>query len=142
MPAKVAHTSWRKHQRAAWLGRLVGLALLIGLPAHAGMDDSAETVRIGVLAFRGAETTVSEWSPMLDRLSRSRADRRFELLRLDHDGLRSAVADRRVDFVITNPGHYVELEAEFGISRILTLAGSSTVSPDQAIGSAVVVRRG
>ncbi|WP_243632342.1 sensor histidine kinase [Parazoarcus communis] len=141
MPAKVAHTSWRKHRRAAWLGRLVGLALLACLPAHAGMDDSAETVRIGVLAFRGAETTVSEWSPMLDRLSRSRADRRFELLKLDHDGLRSAVADRRVDFVITNPGHYVELEAEFGISRILTLAGSSTVSPDQAIGSAVVVRR-
>lgn len=124
-----------------WL-RLSGILLLLGLPTLAGSVATAQTtdkVRIGVLAFRGAETTVNEWSPMLESLSTIRPSQRFELLKLDHDGLRAAVAEGQIDFVITNPGHYVELEAEFGVSRILTLADSPAVSPDQAIGSAVFV---
>ena len=120
------------------LRRLLLLALCM-LAATVRADDP---VRIGVLAFRGAETTVSAWAPMIARLSEALPQRRFELLRLDHDSLRQAVAEQRVSFVITNPGHYVELEAEFGVSRILTLAGGVTASPDRAIGSAVIVRAG
>ena len=44
-----------------------------------------------------------------------------ELHQLDHAGLREAAQRGELDFVITNPGHYVELEASLGASRILTL---------------------
>ncbi|MDX9838011.1 MAG: PhnD/SsuA/transferrin family substrate-binding protein [Azoarcus sp.] len=134
----------RRSALASQLRRLCTLLLFACLPAFAATVDpgvSAGTVRIGVLAFRGAETAVDEWSPMLDNLSQISPELHFELLKLDHDGLRAAVAERKLDFVITNPGHYVELEAEFGVSRILTLVDALAVTPERAIGSAVIVRK-
>ncbi len=119
---------------------LLRVLLLLVLCVCALTVRAQDPVRIGILAFRGVETTVGEWAPMIDYLNKSLPGRSFELLRLDHDGLHQAVAERTVSFVITNPGHYVELEAEFGLSRILTLAGGNAPASDRAIGSAVIVR--
>jgi len=124
-----------RHPLLAWLA-----ALWLGcfaLAATAQVDPRAP-VRIGVLAYQGADEALQTWSPLLTRLEAQLPGQRFELLELDHAGLRRAVADGRVQFVVTNPGHYVELEAEFGISRILTLATGAGASPAQAIASVVV----
>jgi len=119
---------------ALWLGCLV-------LTASAQSDTRAP-VRIGVLAYQGADAALQTWSPLLARLNAQLPDHRFELLELDHAGLQRAVAEGRVQFVVTNPGHYVELEAAFGISRILTLATGAGASPAQAIASVVVAPKG
>jgi two-component system sensor histidine kinase TtrS len=120
---------------------LACLLLAVGLarPGHA--DDDTPPVRIGVLAYQGAEAALSTWAPMLRRLQAQLPAARFELIELDHAGLRRAVAEGQVQFVVTNPGHYVELEAAFGISRILTLANPSTEAPARAIASVVVAPR-
>src|SRR5574337_824551 len=47
-----------------------------------------------------------------------------------------------IDFLITTPGHYVELEAELGASRILTLDPGPPRAPERSIGSAVIVKVG
>ena len=101
-------------------------------------------VRIGVLAYRGADAAVDEWTTVTTHLKRALSGRTVELLSLDHAALNDAVRAGRVDFVITNPGHYVELESRVGASRILTLQTGSTlpVSSWQAVGAAVVTLAG
>lgn len=122
---------------SAPLAALLACVLSFCLPQPAAAQ--AE-IRIGVLDFLGAEETVDEWSPLLHHLERSLPGHSLSLLQLDHAHMRAAVIAGELDFVITNPGHYVELEAELGASRILTLDSGGGRSPERALGSAVIVR--
>ena len=107
-----------------------------------GADARAETgvVRVGVLAYQGSERAAQDWEPTLAYLNRAIPDRRFTMVPLDLPGMVLAVADREVDFVITNPGNYVTLEARFAVTRIATLESDSVGSPMAAIGSTVIRR--
>lgn len=96
-------------------------------------------VSIGVFAYQGERAATSDWSPVIDYLNRALPDNRFRLDQYDADGLRRAIAANRVDLVITNPGYYVAMEAEFGLSRIATLETRGT-SPARTLGSVVVAR--
>ena len=125
-------------RRGRWIAGWVLMVLMvlgaISTPAH------ATDVRLGVLAFRGTEAAAGEWQPVIERLQRALPAHRFTLAQFDHDGLRAAVAAQQLEFVITNPGHYVELEAEFGASRILTLAAGQAQTSSRAVGSAIITR--
>lgn len=117
----------------------IAAALLALRVADASEKDSV--VRVGVLAFRGSEAAVDEWSPLVRRLEAALPGRRVELVRFDLPGLRRAVRDEVLEFFITNPGQYVELEAEYGASRILTLDTGNGPRPERALGSVVIVPR-
>lgn len=121
---------------ASWL-RLtcLTLAMALPLPGHA-----IDTVRVGVLAYMGVEAAHAEWEPVIRHLNANLPGKRFSLLYLDLDGLRRAVENRSVDFVLTNPGQYVELESDYGASRLVTLQRASTPVADKALGAAVVAR--
>ena len=121
---------------------LLGLALLAcaGSVLSAGVDASRREVRIGVLAFLGAGEAVSEWSPLARRLETELPQFAFKLIELDHGQIESAARAAQLDFVVTNPGHYIELEAALGASRILTLDSGRGRSVAEALGSAVVTR--
>ncbi|ALG74905.1 histidine kinase [Azospirillum thiophilum] len=99
-----------------------------------------ETVRIGVLAYLGSERAARDWEPTLAHLEHAIPDRRFFALPLDLPGMVLAVADRRVDFVITNPGNYVTLEARFAVTRIATLESGLPAFPIAAVGSTIIRR--
>ena len=117
----------------------LALLLCLTLPAVGRAD---APIRIGVLAYLGNEAAVEEWSPVVAQLERVLPGRQVELRLLSHEGLVSAAKAQDVDFVITNPGHYVEMESRVGASRILTLQtnGGTSDPADQAIGTAVVTR--
>ena len=80
-----------------------------------------EKFRIGVMAIRGKVQAVSKWGLHMDYLSQIIPDRSFELVPLAVDEVESAIANQDVEFVITNPGMYVNLEAKYGINRIVSL---------------------
>lgn len=129
--------SVRGHHRRVLLLAVL-LAMLARSPAtHA---QAAPPVRIGVLAFLGTEVALSAWSPLVTHLEAALPERRFVLAHYNVAGLRQAVQRREVDFVITNGGQYVTLEAEFGVSRIATLESPDVPSLTRAIGSAVIAR--
>ena len=111
-------------------------AALLGAPGAA-----ASNVSIGVFAWQGERAAISDWSPVLDYLNSSLPEHHFRLDHYDAQGLRQAIADGRVDLVITNPGYYVTMEAEFGLSRIATLASANVASPARAIGSVLFTRQ-
>ncbi|MHB1144595.1 MAG: sensor histidine kinase [Thiobacillus sp.] len=127
--------SVRGHHR-----RALFLAVLAAVLAYFPAAHAAPPVRIGVLAFLGAEIAVPTWSPLVAQLEAALPERRFVLAYYDVAGLRQAVQQQALDFVITNSGQYTALESEFGVSRIATLDSPGVPSPSQAIGSAVIVR--
>ncbi|HTH17631.1 MAG TPA: PhnD/SsuA/transferrin family substrate-binding protein, partial [Magnetospirillum sp.] len=125
--------------RGAILIRLGLLALaLLCAPLAAGAQPP--DLRIGVLAFRGAERAAAEWEPTLRQLTARLPDYRVRAVPLDLAGMAEAVRAGTVDFVITNPGQYVELEAEQGIVRIASLASSGDALRARTVASTVVVR--
>lgn len=124
----------------SFLHRCIFLALMVFAGPLLAAPADQRPVRIGLLAFLDAEAMSRQWAPLLAHLGVALPDHQAILMQFDHRGLRDAVASRSVDFVITNPGNYVALEMEFGISRIATLDTTQAPSPMRAVGSAVIVR--
>jgi two-component system sensor histidine kinase TtrS len=121
--------------RALATACLAGEILLAGIGAA-----QAGTVSVGVFAWQDERATISEWASVIDALNHALPESHFELYRYDAAGLRQALAEHRLDMLITSPGNYVAMEGELGLSRIATLASPNVSSPAQAIGSAVFVR--
>lgn len=136
--------------RSACLALLTVCLLLAGAgPAPAAAPASTPSpapapIRLGVLAYLGSDAAVEEWTPVAGQLRRALPGRTVQLLSLDHDALAAAAQAGQLDFVITNPGHYVALESRLGASRILTLQTGAVpaASPGQAVGTAVVTLAG
>ena len=121
---------------ARWRLR-AGLAICAALSTTAA---AAGEVVIGVFAWQGERAAIADWSPVIRGLDAALPQHRFRLDHHDAAGLRRAIAEHKVDLVITNPGYYVTMEAEFGLSRIATLASPSVRSPARALGSVVIAR--
>lgn len=78
-------------------------------------------VRVGVLNRGSPEEAMEMWPPTLRYLTESIPGNVFQLRPLDLQDLGAAVARGELDFVVTNSGHYVQLEMQYGASRIATL---------------------
>ena len=99
--------------------------------------------RIGVLAFRGAQTTIAYWQPLADYLTSSIPDRRFELVPLTLISATQQIENKRIDFFITNPGHYVTLAERYGLSALSTRERLARDTGDNLLefGSVIFVRK-
>lgn len=98
-------------------------------------------LRLGILAYMGAEEAEVEWRGLQQYLQTALPQYRVEVSFSDLSGLRAGVAEGRLEFVLTNPGQYVELEAEHGLGRIATLEQGKLASSMIAVGAAVVAPR-
>ena len=78
-------------------------------------------VTIGVLAVRGIEVTFKRWTQLTKYLNTQLDNYYFTVVPLDFDQLSINIATKKIDFFITNPVNYVELEYIYGASRIATL---------------------
>ena len=101
--------------------RLLVFSIIISPLLPLWADQGIPDVRIGVLAFRGHQQTMTRWQPMADYLNHYIPDVNFQIVPLNLQQVRKATAAEEIDFVLTNPGNYVLLEQEYGISRITTL---------------------
>ncbi|WP_310597956.1 sensor histidine kinase [Aeromonas aquatica] len=133
-------------QRLSWLLSCL-LLWLMALPALAAPEPShpvsvsvqVEPVRVGVLATRGLPLARQQWQPLMDWLEQRVPSQHFTLVPLELDGLAEAVADERIDFVITNPGQLVSLSRQYPLAWLATLR-SPDGGDNLAIGAALVVR--
>ena len=83
--------------------------------------DDTTAIKIGVLARRGPEACLQEWSPTAQYLSEHIPGTSFQIVPLSFQEIASAVESARVDFVIANPYIYVELQNLYGVSRMATM---------------------
>lgn len=102
---------------------LLFLTIVTVVPVIAGATEE-KVVRIGVLAFRTPEKTMERWKPTADSLTRAITGYTFVLIPMKYTEINPAVENKTIDFVLTNTGHYVELEANQGIARMVTLVKS------------------
>jgi len=110
------------------------IASLFLSPVAHGKED---TVRIGVLAYRGKDQVMQMWSPTALYLSRSIPGHTFAIVPLDFQEMGPAVGRHAVDFLVTNTSFYVELESQYGVSRIATLQNKRNSNVYTAFGGVI-----
>jgi two-component system sensor histidine kinase TtrS len=103
-----------------WPAALCFAMLAAAMPAASPVL-AAESVKIGVLAWRGPERTMMLWGPTADYLAEKIPERNFVLVPLSFEDVGRAVQAAEVDFILTNTGYFIELESAYGVSRIATL---------------------
>ncbi|MEX1660381.1 PhnD/SsuA/transferrin family substrate-binding protein [Thioclava sp. 15-R06ZXC-3] len=111
------------------------LAMLACLILLAPAAQAQETLRIGVLDYLGSDHSLSHWKPTEAALDAALPGYDFRFEPLDIHQLDAALAAQDLDFVITNPGNYAELEYRHHISRI------ATAQSDQPVGSTLVTTK-
>lgn len=112
--------------------------ILCSLLVLANLAFAATPINIGILAYRGPDEAVGSWGDLPGHLEKAIPGYRFTVSKLDGPALREAVRMGKLEFVLTNPSQYVALAADFGIQRIATIMLPEAISPEQAIGSAIV----
>lgn len=85
---------------------------------------SAEPERVfhvGITAFRDKSVTFREWTPTMEYLSAQIPGTKFEVVPMTLAEFKEGLSKKELDFVITNPEHYIIMESLFGVSRVATL---------------------
>jgi two-component system sensor histidine kinase TtrS len=80
------------------------------------------------------------WTPTIQYLTEEIPGSEFHILPLDLEGMSDALEQRKVDFILTNSGNYVELESRFGVTRIATLRNLRRGEPYTVFGAVIFVR--
>ena len=112
---------------------IVGTA---AVQAHA-----AEAVVVGVLADRGERHALDCWRPTERMLHQALPQYRFQARPLARVGLRSAMENSQLQFVLTDAGQYLDLEAGSGASRLAVLLRKGTEHLNGTSAAAIFTRR-
>ena len=100
----------------------------------------SQHVKILVVAIHGVETAQHEWQPMIHYLQQALPQHTFKLVPkapIDLHHIKELINKKEIDFIVTQPAIYVELEMNFGISRILTMVKDGGFSK---FGSTIITR--
>jgi diguanylate cyclase (GGDEF)-like protein len=117
---------------------VLAVLVLLGSAAH-----GADRLTLGVFAFRPKPIMVERYQPLADYLSEKLGGTRVELEVLEQEELEEAVAAHRVDLVMTNPSHYLELRSHNSLSGALaTLVASEAGQAVSSLGGCIIVRAG
>ena len=119
------------------------LPLLLALAAIASADIAHATdrlVRIGVLAHRGKDEALKTWTPTAQYLSHEIPGHNFVIVPLNNDDIGPAVEYRDVEFLLTNPGSYAELESAYSVTRIATLKSKAPQGGSSVFGAVIFAR--
>ncbi|BBP46784.1 hypothetical protein THMIRHAS_21570 [Thiosulfatimonas sediminis] len=135
-----------------WLGYLaLGIiAVLVMLPNFVVADTSSSVIAkplpqervLGVLALNGTKKTIEQWTPMLDYLNARLELWHFRLQPLAFSEFESAVAQRKIDYLIANPALYVALEKKYQVFRIGTLTREIKGQQIEQFGGVIVSAKG
>ena len=120
-----------------WVFRWV-LMVLIGTAGVCAAH--AATVRVGVLAFQGVEAATARWQSTVDYFQQKIPEHRFELRPLSYEDLNEEIKNARLDFVFTNPEHYVVLRNVYGLRPMATLSAKLAGKVVDNYGSAIFTR--
>ncbi len=108
------------------------------VPSTANSEN--KVVRVGIMVIRGIDKTRTKWQPTIDYLTQQIPGYTFELVPLEFDTMEKVISSQGIDFVLPNPGMYVELEWVYGARRIATLQNLRLGQPYTQFG-AVIFRR-
>lgn len=98
--------------------------------------------RIGVLAYRGSDQLQVRWTSLQEYLNTAIPGWTFQIVPMTLSSADEQIETGQVDFVITNPGHFVDLNRSH---RMSVLASRSQQKSDGSFsgefGSAIITRK-
>ncbi|MEH6534455.1 MAG: PhnD/SsuA/transferrin family substrate-binding protein [Photobacterium frigidiphilum] len=119
---------------------------LLPVPSLWASDNSATSqfvqktpIKIGILAFNGADLTIQRWQPTINYLNTVFPQHHFDIIPADIKTLDHLVANNLVDFTITNGVKYLRYKHNYQAVKILNLRPPHG-SASNAIGSVVITR--
>lgn len=121
------------------LSKLLGGLSFYCLLAVMGLALADPVIHLGVLDWRDEAKTTSNWQPTLAAFKHYLPNKQLQLHQLSLKGIEQALAEQRLDYLITNPGHYVALSQIYPLAPLATLNNPFFDKPQQAIGSVVLV---
>lgn len=75
-----------------------------------GVATASKTSSIAVLSYKNKQDTLRLWQPLADYLSDTVAGYQFVIQPMTHKEIEDSIRRHTVDFVFTNPSHYVVLK--------------------------------
>jgi PAS domain S-box-containing protein len=117
---------------------LAALLLIVTTTGSAWAD--ATRVTIGVLVGDGEHNAPERWPPTADFLTREIPEHQFVITPLDRESLRQAVRRNELDFILTNPGQYVELATTYGIAGLATIQHAWLGKSYAMFGTTIITR--
>ncbi|MDY0386626.1 MAG: sensor histidine kinase [Methanolobus sp.] len=119
--------------------RMILLLLIINAILVPVINCEPNSYRIGVLSVYGdKENSMELWTPTANYLSLSIPNSSFEIVPLDYDDFALTVGNDDVDFFYANPMLYVEMERNYGASRIATFHPVWNNSPYSGLGGVII----
>jgi len=129
--------------RLTWFDRWAQWLFVCGLLALAELVHAAAPVKIGVLAYRPKAQVQTQWQALAAALKTAIPAHDFVVQVYNLTELETAVMNRQVDFVLTNPGHYVLLTRRAGVMAPLTTLINGESGHDLlAFGGVIFTRAG
>jgi len=121
---------------------LAAIIVLLGTIFSGASSAAAQvpTLTIGVLAWRGGDKARIQWEPTRDALQSAFPKYTIVLHPLSLKGMDAALAAKELDFFITNPGNYIEMEQRYGASRLVTLESVRVGAPAASVGTVIFTR--
>nr|WP_183269680.1 tetrathionate respiration histidine kinase TtrS [Buttiauxella sp. A111] len=117
------------------------LALLMSAVMMSGVA-WAQTWSIGILAMRGEVLTRSHWQPLERLLNQQIPGEQFHIQALDLHQMQEAVNRKTVQFVVTNPAQFVQLNSHSPLRWLASLrSGRGGQAASNVIGSVILTRR-
>ena len=125
---------------AAYCFTPVTALLLLTVMAIDSAGADPARVAIGVLVHDGDHNTIERWKPTADYLSQQIPERRFVIIPHSREGMRRAVEFKELDFLLTDPGQYVDLQANYGITALLTRQRTWRDAQYSLLGAVIITR--
>ncbi|WP_445001173.1 diguanylate cyclase domain-containing protein [Halomonas mongoliensis] len=130
-----------------WLWLVLTTPLAAAMPAHNGSEAAAgqaQTLTLGILAYRPKAVIETQWQPLVDYLNASLPDGlKVSLQALTQPEMEEALRHDRLDLIFTNPSHFIELRTLNQLSGALaTLATMQYGQPVSHLGGVVIRRAG
>jgi diguanylate cyclase (GGDEF)-like protein/PAS domain S-box-containing protein len=121
------------------LPRLILLLLALILPARGGLalEQAGGGIHIGILAYRPTPQTQAQWAPLADYLH-TRLGMPVTVRALDHEDLELALTHRELDFILTNPAHYVRVAHQHHLTApLVSLISQAQGQPMPVFGGVI-----
>lgn len=94
-------------------------SILLGLSLTQSWATNQPPLIIGLLAFEPKEIAQTRWQPLENKINRQLQGIQVNIRPLNYQELNQAVAQREIDFVFTNSGHFIQLSHSSGLSSPL-----------------------
>lgn len=119
---------------------LLAIFSAFSLSCSAAPDSATKVYQFGVFAYLGETNTRAQFAPIIDYLNEQLVNERIELQVLPQAEIYRRIADKQLDFVSTNPTHYIVIRNQLNLSGpIATLVKRYNGEPTKSLAGTILV---